>query len=166
MDNRRFFRGKNEDSVYMTSAEREQRKARKAKNRNLILTVLIIAVCLVYSIFHQSGEITAVMNDESFCLVALEDQRLILQLTDIDRVELYDNLSEFDRGTLQSGLENSSAYSGVYINDAFGEYQLHTNTKVDNYVIVSYRDGILVFNTNTAEGTIELYGNMLSAISG
>ncbi|MGN0968826.1 MAG: hypothetical protein ACI4O3_06090, partial [Oscillospiraceae bacterium] len=71
----------------------------------------------------------------------------------------------FDKGTLQSGTEDSSCCSGIYVNDSLGEYQLQVNLNVEPYVIVHYTDGILVFNTDTAEGTTELYTNLQNAVN-
>ena len=166
------FRGtsdsRNNSAAYY-DASSEQRKAEEAAKRsrklNSICLIVIVVLFLGYSIFFQKPKIEAFMDDEAFGLVTLEDETIAFLLTDVESVELGDDLSTFDRGTPQSGTENSSCYSGIYINDALGEYQLHVNLNVEPYVIVRYTDSILVFNTTTADGTTELYNNLLNAVN-
>lgn len=162
------FRNIRNYSSDMTAAQREQAEqenTRKVTRRNLIVTVAILGAFCVYMMFNNPGSISAVMNDEALGVVTLEKKTLAILLKDIDSVELCDNLSEFDWGVPQSGTANSSSLSGVYVNDTFGEYLLHVNIKIDNYIIVHYNNNILIFNTETTNGTIELYTNILNAIN-
>ena len=154
--------------TYTTPEDRAQKEAeitRRSRKINLITIVVVIAVFLIYSMFFQTKTITAVMDDKSFVLAPLEGENIAFSLTDVESVELGDDFSAFDKGSLQSGTEDSSCCSGVYMNDTLGEYQLHVNLKVDPYVIVRYTDGVLVFNTETADGTTELYTNLLDAVN-
>ena len=150
-------------------AASEQQKAEKAVKRsrklNSICLVVIIVVFLVYSLFFQKPKVEAAMDDQTFALITLSEENIAFYLTDVESVELCDDFSEFDKGTFQSGTEDSSCCSGTYVNDAFGEYQLHVNLKVDPYVIVHYTDGILVFNTPTKNETTELYTKLLDAVN-
>ena len=158
-----------QDTDAMTPEEQAQKDAqitRRSRKINLIALVVVIAVFLIYTMFFQKPSITAVMDDKSFVLAPLEGENIILSLTDVDSVELGNDLSAFDKGTLQSGTEDTSCCSGVYVNDALGEYQLQVNLDVEPYVIVRYTDGILVFNTDTQKGTTELYTNLLNAVNG
>lgn len=152
--------------AYVTPDEQMQKDleiTRRSRKINLIALVVIVAAFLVYNIFFQAKTITAAMDERSFALVTLEDEVIAFPLTDVESVELGDDFSAFDRGTLQTGTEDSSCCSGTYLNDAFGEYQLHVNLKVNCYVTVRYTDGILVFNTPTADETTELYTKLLDA---
>lgn len=143
--------------------QKEVEITRRSRKLNLIIFVLIIAGFFVYNTFFQAKSITATMDDQSFVLITPEDQTIAFYLTDVKSVELGNEFSSFDRGALQSGTEDSSCCSGTYINDALGEYQLHVNLKVDPYVIVRYTDGILVFNTPTANETTAFYTKLLDA---
>ena len=146
-------------------AQKDAQMARRSKKINLITLVVVVAVFFIYTMFFQTKSITAVMDDQSFVLAPLEGENIIFSLTDVESVEHGDDLSAFDKGTMQSGTEDSSCCSGVYVNDTLGEYQLQVNLKVESYVIVHYTDGILVFNTSTEEGTSELYTNLLNAVN-
>lgn len=146
-------------------AQKDARIARRSRKINLIALVVIIAVYLIYTMFFQAKTITAVMDDQTFVLAPLEGENIVFSLTDVESVELGDDLAAFDKGTLQLGTEDSSCCSGAYINDALGEYQLQVNLNVEPYVIVRYTGSILVFNTDTADGTMELYTNLLNAVN-
>lgn len=147
----------------------EQRKAeqaaRKSRKLNLICLVVIIVAFLGYSLFFRQPTITAAMDDKTFALTTAENEAIAFSLTAVNSVEFGSDLSAFDRGSLQSGTETSACCSGSYRNDAFGEYQLHVNLKVNSYVIVHWTGGTLVFNTTSADATTELYTNLASAVN-
>ena len=155
--------GRENDTPYDAASEQQKavEAAKRSRKFNSIFLVVIIVVFLVYSLFFQKPKVEATMDDQAFVLVTLSDETIAFYLTDVESVELGDDLSEFDKGTFQSGTEDSSCCSGTFVNDAFGEYQLHVNLKVDPYVIVHYTDGILVFNTPTEDETTELYTKLL-----
>ncbi len=164
----RSFGSKTDTSAYSYSADQAQRDAeieRRSRKLNIISFVVIIALFIGYSLFFQTDVITAVMDDQSFGVVTLQNETIAFPLTDVESVEFHVGLSDFDQGTMQSGAESSSCYSGTYLNDSFGEYQLHVNLKVNCYVIVHYTDGILVFNTDTADNTEALYKNLNRAVN-
>lgn len=157
---------KNTAAYYASTEQREAVEAvKKSRKLNSICFIVIIVLFLGYSTFFHKSTIEVAMDDETFGLVTLENEAITFPLKNVESVELGDNLSTFDRGTLQAGTEDSSYYSGTYVNDAFGEYQLHVNLKVDSYVIVHYTDGILVFNSSTADHTTELYTNLLNTVN-
>ena len=105
------------------------------------------------------------MDDTAFAVTTLENETIAFLLTDVQSVEFYDDLSAFDRGTLVSGTENSSCYSGTYTNTTLGEYQLHVNLATNCYLVICYSDGVLVCNTTSADGTSQLYTDLLSALT-
>ena len=158
---------KEKDTPFDAASEQQKavEAAKRSRKLNSIFLVVIIVVFLVYSLFFQKPTVEATMDDNAFGLVTLDNKTIAFYLTDVESVELGDNLSTFDKGTFQSGTEESTCCSGTYINDAFGEYELHVNLKVEPYVIVHYTDGILVFNNPSAEGTAELYSNLLDAVN-
>lgn len=164
----RSFGSRTDTSAYSYSADQAQRDAeieRRSRKLNIISFAVIIIFFIVYSMFFQTGSITAAMDDQSIGVVTLQDETIAFLLSDIESVEFHIGLSDFERGTMQSGAESSSCYSGTYINDSLGEYQLHVNLKVNCYVIVHYTDGILVFNTDTADNTEALYKNLNNAVN-
>lgn len=162
------FFSERRDYTNTMSAEQAREEAeltRKSRKLNLIFLVIIIVGFLVYSAFFRSDVVTAAMGEDSFGVTTLENQTIAFLLTDIESVEYHDDFASFDRGTMQSGSDSSSCYSGTYVNDTFGEYQLHANMKVDCYIVIHYTGGILVFNNPTVEETEELYNNLYSAVN-
>ncbi|MGM9606002.1 MAG: hypothetical protein ACI3XJ_00700 [Oscillospiraceae bacterium] len=158
--------GKENNTSFDPASEQQKavEAAKRSRKLNSICLVVIIVVFLAYSLFFQKPKVEATMGDNAFGLITLNDTTIAFYLTDVESVELGDSLSTFDKGTFQSGTEESTCCSGTYVNDAFGEYELHVNLKVEPYVIVHYTDGILVFNNPSAEGTMELYTNLLDAV--
>lgn len=150
-------------------AAAEQRKAEAAAKRsqklNLIFLVGIIVIFLVYSLFFQKPKIEAAMDGQAFALATLNDDSIAFYLTEVQSVELGNDLSSFDKGTLQTGAEESTCCSGTYLNDTYGEYELHVNLKVEPYIIIHYTDGVLVFNNPTADETTQMYTSLLDATS-
>lgn len=150
-------------------AATEQQKAMDAAKRsrklNFIFLVGIIVIFLIYSLFFQKPNIEAAMDDQAFGLVTLNDETIAFYLTEVQSVELGDDLSAFDKGDFQAGTEESTCCSGTYRNDAYGEYELHVNLKVEPYIILHYTDGVLVFNNPTADATTQMYTSLLDATS-
>ncbi len=79
-------------------------------------------------------------------------------------LELRDNLKEYlasEKGELVAGEETKRVCSGTYRNDAFGEYQLHVQIKLSNYIVVHDKNGVLVFNLESNDTTKELYNYIM-----
>lgn len=157
-------------NTYTNTISEEQARedaeiTRKSRKLNMIFLALIVVGFFVYSVFFRPQVITAAMDDNSFGVVTANSETIAFLLSDIESVEFHENLSAFDRGTMQSGADSSSCYSGTYVNDAFGEYQLHANINVDCYVTIHYTNGVLVFNNSTVDNTTELYTNLYNAVN-
>jgi len=139
------------------TVEYEMKRSRNTGIRDVIICAIIILAVLFYRESTDTREIGPVLGETQFSVVAMDGEEHTFVYAETESIELLDNLEEFDRGTMISGNESRRCVSGTFQNEAFGEYELHTLTKLDNYIVVKSSNGVLVFNIESDETTAALY---------
>ena len=152
-----------------TSVEREIKRARAFGWRDVVICLLIVGFFLLSKDFLSSrlgfavgdsyGGLRPVLEEKQFGITGLDGVTHTFVYVDSE-MELHDDLSDYlanEKGELIEGSENKRVYSGTYRNDAFGEYQLHVQIKLHDYIVVRNADGVIVFNLESDETTKELH---------
>ena len=142
-----------------TSVQQELKRSKAAGWRDVVICVIIILGFLLYKEVRgeETTAVTPRLGETEFTLIALDGTEHRFVYDELDSIELHDDLQSFDRGTLVRGNEAKRCVSGRYTNDAFGEYELHIMTKLNEYLIVKNADGVMVFNIESDETTQALY---------
>ena len=147
------------------SVEQEIKRSRFFGWRDVVICLLIVGVFLLFrntslgQRFGNYGGLSPVLEETQFGITGLDGVTHTFVYADSD-IELYEGLKDFlatQKGELVEGQETRQVLSGTYRNDAFGEYQLHVQTKLSSYIVVRNADGVLVFNLESNDTTQELY---------
>ncbi len=150
-----------------TSVSEELKRSKMFGWRDVIICLVIVAVFLIsrngFGLGLGSyGGLAPVLEETRFGITGLDGVTHFFTYADADSIELYEDLKSFDFGEKVEGQENRQVRSGTYRNSEFGEYQLHVQTKLHNYVVVHAPDGVLVFNLESDDTTKELYKYFIS----
>lgn len=144
------------------SVQYEMKRAKRTGWRDVIICLVIIVVALLYQESRGDRDTRAVSlrltEEETYMtVVGADGTEHVLVFSQLESVELFTGLSDFDRGEQLSGETAKTVTSGRFRNDAYGEYALHVMNKLHNYIVVRGADGVLVFNYEADETTEVLY---------
>ena len=160
------FMKKQEDRPPETASVMEEiKRDRRFGLRDIIVCLLIVGFFLLTKNslglgLGSYGGMAPVLEESGFGVTGLDGTTHSFTYADAESVELRDDLSAFlqnEKGTLVEGKEQRRVISGLFRNDAFGDYQLHVQTQLHNFVIVHAPDGVLVFAIESDETTKSLY---------
>ena len=167
-----FFDRNTDQPPEGTSVEQELKRARFFGWRDVIVCLVIVGVFLliqntefgqnlsknVLGVGSYDG-LAPVLEEKQFGITGLDGVTHTFVYVDSD-IELCSGLKDYlakDKGEMLEGSETKRVCSGLYRNDAFGDYQLHVQTKLDSYMVVRTADGVIVFNLESNDTTKELY---------
>ena len=146
------------------SVQQEIKRARNIGWRDVVICLLIVGFFLLTKDRFNLGVglggyggLAPVLEETRFGITGLDGNTHFFTYVDADSIELHDDLQSFDRGEKVEGKENRQTVSGTYRNSEFGEYQLHIQTKLHNYIVVHAPDGVIVFNLESDDTTKELH---------
>lgn len=153
----RFLKeGVTPQDVKGTAAE----EIRKNKGRNTkitILSIVSVAVVLIGVFFFiGSGSVNATLTDDILKVEAPMVGESI-QVDDISNVEWRDS---FDNGRRVGGFGGTDISSGNFQNDEFGRYTLASYNSVPGHIVVHYSGGVLVFNLDSEEKTVQMFNDL------
>ena len=149
----------------VTSVQQELKRSRFFGWRDVVICVVIVGVFLLMrntglgQRLGYYGGLSPVLEEKQFGITGLDGVTHTFVYADSD-IELYEGLKEFlntQKGETVDAQETRQVYSGTYRNDAFGEYQLHVQIRLNSYIVVHNADGVLVFNLESDDTTQELY---------
>lgn len=143
-----------------TSVRDEIKRAKMFGWRDVIICLLIVGFFLLTKNslgLGSYGGLAPQLEETRFGITGLDGSTHYFTYVDADSIELHDDLKSFDTGEKVEGQENRATLSGIYRNDAFGEYQLHIQKKLNYYIVVRNADGVLVFNLESDDTTKELH---------
>ncbi len=157
-----FFDKAEAKPVEGTSVAQELKRAKMFGWRDVIVCVLIVGFFLLtrnsFGLgLGNYGGMAPVLEETRFGITALDGTTHFFTYADADSIELFDDLKSFDRGEEVEAKQNRQVTSGTYRNSEFGEYQLHVQNKLSNYIVVHDAGGVLVFNLESNETTKSLY---------
>lgn len=125
-----------------------------SKHKNLIFVFLILAIVLFYIFSGGSVGISLDFGEEA----------LILSAADYDWTIPYDQIGSLeltelpDTGTLIKGVEKRTLRCGTLENDAWGQYTLCIDPRIDSCIVVTMKNGdIYVLNCESSESTGQLH---------
>lgn len=141
------------------SVQQEMKRAKRTGWRDVIICLIIIVVALLYQESRDTRGISLRLSTEEtqVTVVGVDGTEHTLVFSQLESVELFTELEEFDRGEQLSGEATKTLTSGQFRNDAYGEYALHVMNKLHNYVVARGADGVLVFNFESDESTKAIY---------
>ena len=154
-----------------TSVERELKRAKFFGWRDVVVCLLIVGAFLLIrntelgKTLGKNGfgggydGLSPVLEETQFGITGLDGVTHTFVYVDSD-MELREGLKDFldrEKGERVAGEETKRVCSGLYHNEAFGDYQLHVQTRLNNYIVVHTGDGVIVFNLESDETTKELY---------
>ena len=126
---------------------------------NIILFLLIIIVIAVTTMCQSSTAIKIAFADDLMALSSM-DYSMNIPYADVRELEL---VEDPDLGKVSDGKNKPELQSGIWENEAWGEYHLCFNPNATNCVVVHLRDGqIFVFNSNSNEATAKTYEEFLT----
>lgn len=131
-------------------------KEKKENKRKIWLSWIVWIVVILILSRSMSGEQKVAVTVEADGLSFQTESGYTSELKwdDISAIELREELSY---GTLVEGTDNSKEKSGIWNNEAFGEYELIANAKVASCIVCFTESGrILVFNYESEESTSSL----------
>lgn len=127
-------------------------------NRGRLLTVLIVAALFAIGAFQtlngSRGYVTTAIDQAHLGVCGTYGDTVFVELAAIMDVQLVDS---FSVGTCVEGKETANTVSGLYTNAAFGQYTVHAYTDVPAYILVTYPEGVLVFNCESEAKTEKMY---------
>ncbi len=123
-----------------------------------LISILIIGGVLLFGIPADRVPMTQQLGNENFAIQGVQGDPIFVFYRDVRSVE---ERSQLDKGTVLNGTDTGRVWSGAYSNSEFGEYSLHAYVKVKKYIVVRYKDGVLVFNGNSEKDTDTLYSSLL-----
>lgn len=144
------------------SVQYEMRRAKRTGWRDVIICLVIIVAALLFQESRGARDTRTVslrLSEEEthMTVVGIDGTEHVLVFSQLESVELFTGLEEFDRGEQLSGETAKTVTSGQFRNDAYGEYELHVMNKLDNYIVARGADGVLVFNYEADETTKGIY---------
>lgn len=132
---------------------------KKGRGISALLMVVVVVVFLVFSVTGSGGTITYQMNDEMLGIACLDWQPVFIHYEDIVQVEL---VSSLELGRAVDLSDWDSGWCGIYENEAYGVYTLFAYSSGSEFIVVHYRDGVLVFNCKKDTGTEKTYENLMA----
>lgn len=154
------FFNRTQDGPEEVSVAREMDRMKRNGIRDVIICVVIVVVFLLTKNnlgLGSYGGMVPTLEETRFGITDLAGVEHFFTYKDADSIELFNDLKSFDRGELVEGTERRGVTSGTFRNSAFGEYQLHVMNKLDSYIVVRDANGVLVFNVESDETTVQLY---------
>lgn len=159
-----FFDKMNEDRPpEATTVQQEMKRNKFFGWRDVVVCLLIVGVFLIFrdktgSFLGLGGAgLEPVLEETRFGITDTEGKTHFFGYAEAESIELFSDLKSFDKGEQVDGTATRSLCSGTWRNSAFGEYQLHVQTKLKNYIVVHDAGGVLVFNFESDETTRSLY---------
>jgi len=129
---------------------------------NLLVFILLIIVGIVISTFQANNSVKLAFGDDIMA-ISSKDYNINIEYADVESLELVDNP---DLCEVVDGKNRPELQSGVWKNEAWGEYHLCFNPSATNCIVVHLTDGqTFVFNYNTNEATAEAYQEFLTHIN-
>jgi len=168
-----FFDRNTEQVPEGTSVEQELKRARAFGWRDIIICLAIVGVFLLskdwlsenfgFTFGDSYDGLAPVLEETQFGIKGLDGEAHTFVYVDSD-ITLHEGLKDYlntQKGEIVEAQETRKVDSGVYHNDAYGDYQLHVQTKLDKYIVVKNADGVIVFNLESNDTTQELYNYMM-----
>ncbi|MCD7745007.1 MAG: hypothetical protein LUI13_06985 [Lachnospiraceae bacterium] len=136
------------------------------RHRNYSILIFLIIV-LGYLIFFRNSLSESVYiepGEDSILINSYTEDEITISYADITRMELCD---EVDFGTLSEGTDDRRVRSGLWKNDAWGEYYLFALKKVKgDYILLETDETVVVFNYESAEVTQNFYSAFQEYLEG
>lgn len=125
-----------------------------ANTLNYIIIFLIIIGVSVFSFMNGPTDTLVMVQEEALAITGINEAQLLIEYKDITHLEVLEPLPDF--GEAVDVVENGKAVSGTYKNEAYGEYQVHVNTKIDACLLVQTEEMTVLFNIESPETVKEL----------
>lgn len=156
-----------------TTVEQELKRSRAFGWRDIIVCLAIVGVFLLakdwlnenfgFTFGDSYDGLAPVLEETRFGITGLDGVTHTFVYVDSD-ITLHEDLKDYlstRKGEIVEAQETRKVCSGVYHNEEFGDYQLHVQTRYDNYILVKNADGVILFNLESNDTTRELYNYMM-----
>lgn len=147
----------------MADTELNESPFKKSRLFAILIIAALFAVGLAQVLTGNSGYVTTAVDSQHLGISGNYGDPIFVELDTITSVVLVDS---FEFGDCVDGGTVGKTASGIYSCETYGEYLLYAYTNVPAYVIVTYSDGILVFNCPTKASTEKIYQQLLKAAPG
>lgn len=138
----------------------------KEKNSRMWASWIIWAVVILALSRFMAGEqqVSVAVGTEGLSFKTESGYTSQLGWDDISALEVR---ADFAYGTLVEGTDTDKEKSGIWTNDALGEYELIAEAKISACIICSTRSGrVVAFNFESEESTRSLYEAIQEKITG
>ena len=151
----------NDKTEEMKRAEIERKipffATRRGRGISALLMILVIVVFMTV-FMSGGGSITVEMDASKMGIVCLNQTPIFIDYKDIVQVEL---VSALQTGSAISVQEWDNGFCGIYENETYGKYTLYAYSGTDQYIVVHYKDGVLVFNDKNRKNTQREYEELM-----
>ena len=125
-----------------------------SKQKNLAIVILVLAMVLFYIFSGGSVGISLDFGEDALVLSA-SDYDWLIPYAQIESLELTD-LPEL--GSVVDGSEKHILCCGIWENEAFGEYTLCADPRIESCIVIRMRSGdIYVLNYENGDSTEQLH---------
>ena len=132
---------------------------KKAALRQFLFVVFLFALLIPFAIWDSNAQVKVTFDEDS-AYVKSDKYTMDIQYGDIVSVELTD-LADAGEGVMSS-FDNDIIRTGVWKNDAWGEYYIVADLDATNCVLVRLSDGRqFVISQKNNEKTEEIYETLL-----
>jgi hypothetical protein len=136
-----------------TKEERKRTYAILGVSLGVSAVVMVIVIIMI-----GSGSVNAEMDDERLHI----DAPMVSVSIGYDEIFSLEVRENMDLGYRVSGFGGTKVLSGYFNNSEFGDYTLACYKDVKTYIVVKPKEGkMIVFNLDTAEGTLEFYRELV-----
>lgn len=144
----------NEKRDRQPTLDEELKRQRRYWKRDLICSLVVVAVVLVISLFRGSAPVIS-PGEFQLTVQAPDGQISYADYAEVTAVSLLDTA---DYGTCLEGESTGRYFYGSWENEAWGEYDLCVYAKVPVCLVIeSGSAGTLVVNCSSAEETEQLF---------
>lgn len=131
----------------IASDEHHLQKATKAMIAILLTVGIGMEGCM------HAGTITSEYQQNGIYLAGMNMRKRVIDYDDIVNIQF---TNYFDVGSRKKGWGSYQLQLGTFEND-LGEYELYAYTDCHTYILVQTKDGLVVFNKESKEATLESY---------
>lgn len=132
------------------------------KSKKGYLTVISILIVIVALVIVMVKGVTVKEDNKSISISGGIFYSVDLDYSDIENVELRDNIK---CGNRNNGFGGFGYNLGNYSNSEFGKYKLFIKNSIDKVVVITYdEDKVVAFNTKDEEETEKMYNTLIEKL--
>lgn len=144
----------------MSNSAQESFTPKKGRIVAALIIVALFVIGILQVLGGSSGFVTAQVDDVHLGVSGTYGDAVFIKLADITDIQLTDS---FDFGSCIEGGNTENTVSGLYSCNAYERYTVHAYTAISSCIVITHKDGVLVFNCASDSLTEDLYDQLMQA---